>query len=111
MTTKTFFPLASVFNANDSIDYSEGGIISKQVLKNAAGNVTLFSFDKGQGLSEHMAPFNALVQLVDGEAEIRIGGQAFLLKKGDQIIMPANVPHELIAVEPFKMCLIMIKGS
>lgn len=109
MADNQFFPIASVFQPNASIDYSEGGVISKQVMKNAAGNVTLFSFDKGQGLSEHTAPFNALVQIIDGEAEIRIGGQPFILRTGESIIMPANVPHALHAVERFKMILTMIK--
>lgn len=91
-------------------DYSEGGIVSKQVLKNDAGNITLFAFDKGQGLSEHTAPFDAMVQILDGKAEIRIDGNPVVLKKGEAIIMPANIPHALLAIEKFKMLLTMIKG-
>ncbi|MDF9834290.1 quercetin dioxygenase-like cupin family protein [Ereboglobus sp. PH5-5] len=91
-------------------DYSEGGIVSKQVLKNEAGNITLFAFDKGQGLSEHTAPFDAMVQILDGEAEIKIGGNPFVLGKGKAVILPANIPHALHAVEKFKMLLTMIKG-
>ncbi|AWI10575.1 cupin domain-containing protein [Ereboglobus luteus] len=91
-------------------DYSEGGIVSKQVLKNEAGNITLFAFDKGQGLSEHTAPFDAMVQILDGEAEIRIGGNPSVLRKGEAVILPANIPHALHATEKFKMLLTMIKG-
>lgn len=104
------FQPATVFPLENSIEYTSGGVISKQITKNQAGNVTLFSFDKGQGLSEHTAPFDAMVQVLDGEAEIKIDGQPHLLKKGECIIMPAGQPHALHAVEPFKMLLIMIKG-
>ena len=104
METNTFAK-ANVFK----IDYSTGGIVSKQILKNRAGNVTLFSFDKGQGLSEHTAPFDALVQVLDGEAEIRINGEPHRVKAGEIIIMPANITHALQAVESFKMLLTMIK--
>lgn len=93
-----------------SVDYSEGGIVSKQVVKNNSGNLTLFSFDKGQGLSQHTAPFDAVVQILDGEAEVVLDGVPHLLKEGETIIMPANVPHALNAVERFKMLLTMIKG-
>lgn len=93
------------------IDYSEGGIVSSQVLKSKAGNITLFSFDKGQGLSEHSAPFDAFVQILDGNAEIRIGGKPLNLKAGESIIMPANITHALQATEKFKMLLTMIKGD
>lgn len=93
-----------------SVDYSEGGIVSKQVVKNNSGNLTLFSFDKGQGLSQHTAPFDAVVQILDGEAEVILDGVPHLLKEGETIIMPANVPHALNAVERFKMLLTMIKG-
>lgn len=104
------FEKGLVLNLPELIDYSNGGIISKQVLKNNSGNITLFSFDKEQGLSEHTAPFDAMVQVLDGEVEIRIGGKPHLLKKGDTIIMPANIPHALKAIEQFKMLLTMIKG-
>ncbi len=111
MTTNGTFPTGNVFNPGLQIEYSEGGIISKQVLKNAAGNVTLFSFDREQGLSEHTAPFDALVQIIDGKAEISIGGKPHTLETGEMIIMPANVPHAVFAVEAFKMLLTMIKGN
>ncbi|MDR2232890.1 MAG: cupin domain-containing protein, partial [Tannerella sp.] len=87
------------------------GIISKQIMKNQSGNVTLFSFDKGQGLSEHTAPFDALVQIIEGKAEIIIGGAPHLLETGQIIIMPANVSHAVYATERFKMMLTMIRGS
>lgn len=103
------FENSKIFSMNHSIEYTSGGVISKQIVKSKAGNVTLFSFDKGQGLSEHSAPFDALVQVIDGEVEIKIGGEPFNLRTGDSIIMPANIPHALHAVEPFKMVLTMIK--
>ena len=104
----TFEP-AKIFSMEDSIEYSSGGVISKQVIKKQSGNVTLFSFDKDQGLTEHTSPFDAMVHILDGEAEIRIDGNPHILKKGDCIIMPANHPHALHAIEPFKMVLTMIK--
>ncbi len=104
------FVKSSAFSFEDMIGYSEGGVISKQVLKNDAGNVTLFSFDREQGLSEHAAPFDALVQILDGKAEIRLDGELFTLGKGESIIMPAGVRHSLHAAERFKMLLTMIRG-
>lgn len=94
-----------------SIDYTSGGVISKQVTKNKAGNITLFSFDKDQGLTEHTANYDAFVQILDGEAEIRIDGIAHQLVAGDCIIMPANIPHAMKATERFKMLLTMIRGE
>lgn len=104
------FSRGKVLNLEEMVEYSSGGVISKQVMKNLSGNITLFSFDKGQGLTEHTAPFDAVVQVLDGEAQIIIGGNSNLVKKGESIIMPANVPHALQAVERFKMLLTMIKG-
>lgn len=104
------FKKASVLNLKQSVDYSEGGIVSKQVVENNSGNLTLFSFDKGQGLSQHTAPFDAVVQILDGEAEVVLDGVPHSLKEGETIIMPANVPHALNAVVRFKMLLTMIKG-
>ena len=103
------FETGKIFSMEDSIEYSLGGVISKQVIKKQSGNVTLFSFDKDQGLTEHTSPFDAMVHILDGEAEIRIDGNPHILKKGDCIIMPANHPHALHAIEPFKMVLTMIK--
>ncbi|MGP1461740.1 cupin domain-containing protein [Tannerella sp.] len=107
----TTFDKATVIALEASVDYTQGGVISKQVTKNQAGNITIFSFDKGQGLSEHTAPFDAFVQVLDGEVEIRIDGVPHVLKKGDCIIMPANHPHALKAIERFKMLLTMIRGE
>ena len=104
------FGKGKVLNLEEMVEYSSGGVISKQILKNQSGNITLFSFDQGQGLTEHTAPFDAVVQILDGEAEILIGGNLNLVKKGEFIIMPANVTHALQAVERFKMLLTMIKG-
>lgn len=103
------FDKESIFNLENAIEYTSGGVISKQVIKSKGGNLTLFSFDKEQGLSEHKTPFDAIVLILDGEAEITIGGKLHLLKKGESIIMPANVPHALKAVERFKMLLTMIR--
>ncbi len=110
MEDQVLFKSAEVINLAQQVDYSLGGIVSKQVIKSTAGNVTLFSFDKSQGLSEHSAPFDALVQVIDGETEIRIAGKPFRVKQGEMIIMPANISHAVYAVERFKMLLTMIKG-
>ena len=103
------FDTSKIFSMDGSIEYTSGGVISKQIIKSKSGNVTLFSFDKGQGLTEHSASYDALAQVIDGEVVIKIGGNPHHLKKGDSIIMPANVPHALDAVEAFKMILTMIK--
>ncbi len=104
------FQKGSIFSFNDSIAYTDAGIVSRQVMKNEKGNVSLFAFAKGEALSEHIAPFDALVQIIEGEALIIIGGQPFSLKSGDSIIMPANISHAVQAVEKFKMILTMIKA-
>jgi quercetin dioxygenase-like cupin family protein len=104
------FEKGESLNLEQLIDYSNGGVVSKQVLKSEAGNITLFSFDKGQGLTEHTAPFDAMVQILDGEVKITVGGKPNLVQKGQTIIMPANVSHALFAVEKFKMLLTMIRG-
>lgn len=92
------------------IDYQTGSVVSKTIIKQPTGTVTFFAFDKGEGLSEHTAPFDALVYLADGEAEITIGGKVNIVKKGEMILMPANQPHALKAKSRFKMLLVMIKG-
>ena len=107
---KSIFEHSNVFRFPEKVDYSSEGIISKRVIDRTAGTVTLFSFDKGQRLSTHSAPFDALVQLVEGEAEIIINEVSFTLGAGDAIIMPAGIPHALNAVAKFKMILTMIKG-
>jgi quercetin dioxygenase-like cupin family protein len=103
-------PSAQILPVTKLIDYQDGSIVSRVILKSETGNVTLFAFDAGQELSEHTAPYDALVNVLDGEAEIHISGKPFHLKNGDAIIMPANDPHALKAVTPFKMLLTMIKA-
>jgi quercetin dioxygenase-like cupin family protein len=105
------FERAKVFSFRESIDYSDGGIVSKTVIKKQTGNISLFSFDKGEALSEHTAPFDAMIQVVDGKGEVVIGGKSFILEAGQSIIMPANITHAVNAVEKFKMVLTMIKSS
>lgn len=94
---------------SQAIQYQEGSVVSKEIIKQPTGTVTLFAFDKEQGLSEHKTPFDALVMVVDGTAEITISGVANTVKAGEHLIMPANEPHTLKAIEPFKMMLVMIK--
>jgi quercetin dioxygenase-like cupin family protein len=105
------FEKGKIMNFNKLVEYSDNGIISKQVLQQKSGNVTLFSFDQGQKLSEHTAPFDAMVQVIEGEAEILINKEPFQLKAGECIIMPANIPHAVNATVRFKMLLTMIKDS
>lgn len=95
---------------DQAIDYADGAIVSKVIIKNQAGNLTLFAFDENQELSEHTAPFDAMVHVLDGEAEIIIDKQSNFLQKGDVIVMPANIPHAVKAFKKFKMLLTMIKG-
>lgn len=94
----------------DLVQYQEGSIVSREILKRPTGTVTVFAFAAGQGLSEHTAPFDALVQVVDGEANVTIGGVSMSVKAGQIVVMPANVPHALHAVRAFKMMLIMIRS-
>jgi quercetin dioxygenase-like cupin family protein len=94
----------------DMVDYQKDAVVSKTIIDKKTGTVTLFSFDQGQGLSEHTAPFDALVQVLEGRVEVKISGNPFLLKQGEMIIMPANQPHALKAVERFKMLLTMIRS-
>ena len=94
----------------DLTDYQAGSIVSRTIIDKKTGTVTLFAFDQAQGLSEHTAPFDALVCLLDGEAEITISGRPFRLKAGEMLIMPANEPHALKAVQRFKMMLTMIRS-
>jgi len=105
------FEKARIFSFAESIEYSEGGIVSKTVLKKSTGNISLFSFAKGEALSEHTAPFDAMIQVVEGKGEIIIGGKSFFLEAGQTIIMPANIPHAVKAVEKFKMVLTMIRSN
>ncbi len=101
---------AKVLDMTWLVEYQTGSVVSRAIIQKKTGTVTLFAFDEGQGLSEHTAPFDALVCLLDGQAEIIISGQSQTLKQGEMIIMPANEPHSLKAVGPFKMMLVMIRG-
>lgn len=103
-------PKSTVFEMANLIEYQMGAIVSRVIIKGEKGNVTLFAFDQSQELSEHTAPFDALVHILDGEAEIRISGQPHLLKSGQAVIMPANEPHAVKAVTRFKMLLTMIRA-
>jgi quercetin dioxygenase-like cupin family protein len=97
-------------NVAGLVNYQDGSVVSREIVRKDTGTVTMFAFDKGQGLSEHTAPFDALVQIVDGEAEITIAGKPYLLKAGELILMPAAKPHALKAVQRFKMMLTMIRS-
>ncbi len=97
-------------NLSKLINYQEGSVVSKEIINKPTGTVTLFSFDKGQGLSEHTAPYDALVVVIDGVAHITVDGQNYEVKMGEMLIMPANSPHSLKATQPFKMMLTMIKS-
>lgn len=99
------------FPLKDQVAYSPGSVVSKTLLKKDTGNLTLFSFDVGQGLSEHVSPYDAVVYILDGRAEITIGGEMRPVETGGMLVMPAGISHALHAAEPFKMLLIMIRGS
>jgi len=98
-----------VFNFCSELDYQNEAIVSKEFIKKPSGNVTLFAFDAGQGLSEHTAPFDALVNILEGEAEIKISGKPYFVRQNESIIMPAGKPHALLAAKKMKMLLVMIK--
>ena len=103
-------PKSQVLNLAEMVNYQEGSVVSRQITKAESGNVTLFAFDINQGLSEHTAPFDALVHIIEGEAEVTISGIPFQLNTGDAIVMPANEPHALKAIQKFKMLLTMIRA-
>ena len=109
METKEFNK-SEIFNFNESIEYSNSAIVSKTVIKKNSGNISLFAFDKGETISEHTADFDVLVQVINGKAEIIINKQSFIMIAGQNIIMPANIPHSVKALEKFKMLLTMIKA-
>ena len=97
-------------NLKDLVTYQDGSIVSKEIIKKPTGTVTIFAFDQDQGLSEHTAPFDALVYVLDGETEIIISGISYHLKEGDMIVMPGGQPHALKALKKFKMMLVMVKS-
>lgn len=103
-------PRSQILHIAEMVEYQEGSVVSRQITKAEAGNVTLFAFDTDQGLSEHKAPFDALVHVLEGEADVTISGQVYRLNAGDAIIMPANEPHALKAIQKFKMLLTMIRA-
>jgi len=101
--------VAQAANPTEAVQYQAGSVVSREILKKKTGTVTLFAFDEGQGLSEHTAPFDALVYVLEGEVEMSISGQPHVVKGGEMIIMPAGQPHALKALRPFKMVLTMIR--
>jgi len=103
-------PPAEPQRIEELVDYAPGSVVSRTVIRRPVGTVTLFSFDAGQGLSEHTAPFDALVQILDGRAELTIGGKPVRAEAGQTVLMPAHVPHAVHAAERFKMLLVMIRG-
>ena len=109
MKAKEPTPKGTPFHPAHNVAYAADSVVSKTVIQKETGTLTLFSFDKGQGLSEHTAPFDAVVYILDGKARITVGGTAHLLQAGEMLIMPANVPHALRAEEKFKMMLVMIR--
>lgn len=102
---------ATIYETEKLVEYQEGSVVSKEIIKKETGTLTVFAFDKNEGLSEHTAPFDAMVQVIDGTLELTIDGELFTLTKGNMIIMPANIPHALHAKERFKMVLTMIKSN
>ena len=103
-------PGGEVTKAAEWVNYQDGSIVSREIVKKPTGNVTIFAFDEGQGLSEHTAPFDALVHILEGEVEIMISGQRHQLRGGEMILMPAQQPHALKALKRFKMTLTMIRS-
>lgn len=101
---------AEVAKADELVNYQDGSIVSREILKKPSGTVTVFAFDEGQGMSEHTSPFDALVHVLDGEAEISIAGKSHSVRSGEMILMPANQPHALKAASRFKMVLTMIRS-
>ena len=104
-------PKGKSFNLESHIEYASGSVVSKTLIKKETGTITLFAFDQGQGLSEHTAPFDAIVHITDGTAEITLGGQPQIVSAGEMLIMPANISHALQATERFKMLLVMIRSE
>lgn len=102
--------VAKAIRLVDMVDYQQASVVSRTVIDKKVGTATLFAFDQGQGLSEHTAPYDALVYIIDGEAEVTISGKAICAREGEMVIMPANEPHDLRAVKQFKMMLVMIRA-
>ncbi|WP_419656079.1 conserved uncharacterized protein, cupin 2 domain [Desulfosarcina variabilis str. Montpellier] len=111
MSEQSHTPKGKPFNLENHIEYAAGSVVSKTLIKKEIGTITLFAFDRGQGLSEHTAPFDAVVHILDGTAEITIGGKPQIVNAGEMLIMPANVSHALQAKQRFKMLLVMIRSD
>jgi len=105
----TTAPNSEILKFAEMIAYQDAAVVSRQIIKTEGGNITLFAFDQAQGLSEHTAPFDALVHILEGQAQVSISGRSFALQAGDAVIMPANEPHALKATQKFKMLLTMIR--
>ena len=102
---------AQAIRLNDLVQYADASTVSRIIARNSAGNVTLFAFDEGQNLSEHSTPHDALVQVIEGQCELTIGGKSVVAEAGDIVLMPRNVPHSVVATKRFKMLLTMLKGE
>ena len=111
MTTESVKLKGNAFHLANSVDFADDSVVSKTLLKKTTGNITLFAFDAGQGLSEHTAPFDATVMVLEGKAVLTIGGEKVTPSVGQMVIMPAGIPHDVQAEEPFKMLLIMIREA
>jgi len=109
-TAPNQMPEAEVVRLGELINYQTGAVVSRTLVKRPSGTITAFAFDEGQGLSEHTAAFDALVQVIEGKAEITIAGKPFTLQSGEAILLPANQPHALTALTRFKMLLTMIRS-
>lgn len=109
MTQKEPFKKSVVVKLESLVDYQEGAVVSRTLIDKKAGTITVFAFDEGQGLSEHVAPYDALVNVLDGQVEIVISGKAFTVNAGEMLFLPANEPHALRATKKFKMMLTMIR--
>ena len=104
-------PEIKVTNLVKALKYQEGAVVSKEVVRKPCGTVTVFAFDAGQGLSEHKTPFDAMIFVLTGQAEILIGGNMYVLNQGESIVLPANIPHAVKALKKFKMVLIMLRSQ
>ena len=110
MTPAKPMPAAQVVHLADLVQYADGSIVSRGLVQKPVGSLTLFAFDAGQGLNEHTAPYDAYVQVLDGEGELVVDGQPIAVKTGDTVLMPASIPHSVTATHRFKMLLTMIRG-
>lgn len=103
-------PTSEILDLSALAEYSPGSVVSRTLIKGGSGTITVFAFDEGEGLSEHSAPFDAFVTVLDGEGRLTINGKPLDVKAGQTVIMPKNIPHSVHAHKPFKMLLVMIRG-